>query len=176
MSVMTEEQRKIVEENHNLIYEYLHYKQLPIEEYYDLAAISLCKAAMKYDCTKGMFSTYAFKCMNTTITNYRRTFFYDKTIPDTHIMSLSARIADNDSEFRLENTIPSNNNIEEEVISNAALCELLNKLTEREKHVLYMIDAGYSYSEIGNLLGVSRARVGQNVKSIRAKWIIELGL
>ena len=41
---LTNDQRKLVEQNHNLIYAFLHTKNLNIEEWYDICAISLCKA------------------------------------------------------------------------------------------------------------------------------------
>ena len=63
----------LIEENHNLIYSYLHKMRLDIEEYYDLAAIGLCKAANNFDETKGFkFSTYAYRCMNNEVLNQIR--------------------------------------------------------------------------------------------------------
>ena len=40
---------------------------LDVEEWYDIAAIGLCKAANTYNNDKSEFSTYAYKCMYTTI-------------------------------------------------------------------------------------------------------------
>ena len=60
---ITEEQKKLAEENHNLIYRFLSKYNLSIDDYYDIAAIGLCKAAMTFDKSKSKFSTYAFKCM-----------------------------------------------------------------------------------------------------------------
>ena len=56
---MTEEQKKLVEDNHNLIYFVLHKHNLPIDEYYDILAISLCKSGIHYDENKSKFSTFA---------------------------------------------------------------------------------------------------------------------
>mgnify|MGYP001317500519 CR=1 FL=1 len=42
---ITDEASELVEENHNLIYSLLHKCHLNIEEWYDIAAIGLCKAA-----------------------------------------------------------------------------------------------------------------------------------
>ena len=54
---LNDEQRKLVADNHNLIYQYLIDNNLPQDEYYDIAAIGLCKAALKYDTAKGACST-----------------------------------------------------------------------------------------------------------------------
>ena len=66
---MTDEQRKLVEDNHNLIYGFLNKKELT-DDYYDIVALGLCKAAMNYDESKGRFSTLAFKCMDREIGIY----------------------------------------------------------------------------------------------------------
>lgn len=52
---MNDEQRKLVENNHNLIYAILHKYNLPIDEYYDVAAIGLCKAAITFDAEKDIY-------------------------------------------------------------------------------------------------------------------------
>ena len=45
---MTEKQKQLVVDNHNLIYSFLHKHGFDEEEFYDLAAIGLCKAAKSY--------------------------------------------------------------------------------------------------------------------------------
>ena len=64
---LSTEQRKLVEENHNLIYAVIHRLNLSVEDYYDIAAIGLCKAAIKYDSERGMFSTFAFSVIRNEI-------------------------------------------------------------------------------------------------------------
>lgn len=46
--MLTEEERKLVENNHDLIYMLADCLELDIDEYYGLLAISLCHAAQKY--------------------------------------------------------------------------------------------------------------------------------
>ena len=65
---MTKEQEILVIENHNLIYYFIHKYNLSIEDYYDICAIGLCKAANTYDDKKGIkFSTYAGVCIENEI-------------------------------------------------------------------------------------------------------------
>ena len=45
---LTEEQKKLVEDNHNLIYGYCHRYNLNVEEYYGDLAVTLCEAAQTY--------------------------------------------------------------------------------------------------------------------------------
>lgn len=64
MIKITDEQRKLVEENHNLIYSFLYSNQFSLEEHYDVAAIGLCNAAINFNPNKGYsFTTYAYKVM-----------------------------------------------------------------------------------------------------------------
>ena len=55
---LTEEQKKIVEENHNLIYWYINKNKLDVNDYYDLLAIELCNTAMKHNAERGSFANY----------------------------------------------------------------------------------------------------------------------
>lgn len=45
---LTEEEQKLVEDNHDLIYMMADCLELDIDEYYGLLAIGLCHAAQKY--------------------------------------------------------------------------------------------------------------------------------
>lgn len=56
--MLTDEQKKLVEENHSLIYWYAHKSKLDLDKWYGLLAIELCKAVMKYDSNRGELSTY----------------------------------------------------------------------------------------------------------------------
>ena len=56
--VLTEQQKELVEKNHNLIYWVLNKYNLEMSEYYDLLAIELCHTIMKYDSKKGSLSNY----------------------------------------------------------------------------------------------------------------------
>ena len=63
MGQLTLDQQRIVSENHNLIYSLANKKNINLDEYYDVLAIGLCKAAMIYNENKSKFSTLAFTCM-----------------------------------------------------------------------------------------------------------------
>lgn len=63
---LTDEERELVTNNHNLIYSYLNKFHLS-DDYYDLCAIGLCRAAHFYKPENGKFSVYAFVCMSNII-------------------------------------------------------------------------------------------------------------
>lgn len=60
---MTDYQKQLVTDNHNLIYRFLQKEKLNMEDWYDLSAIGMCKAAKTFNEGTSKFSTYAFKCM-----------------------------------------------------------------------------------------------------------------
>ena len=70
---LTKEQQKLVEDNHNLIYSYLHKRHLPVDstsDFYGDAALGLCTAAHIYDASLGFkFSVIAYKAMENEV-NY----------------------------------------------------------------------------------------------------------
>lgn len=55
---LTEEERILVEKNHDLIYTVMDCMDLDSEEYYGLFAIALCRAAQKY---KTRYRAYSFE-------------------------------------------------------------------------------------------------------------------
>lgn len=58
----------MIEENHNLIYSYLHKKGYNVDDYYGLLAETMCKAIKKYN--KDMpISVYLYKCFDNAIIN-----------------------------------------------------------------------------------------------------------
>lgn len=128
---LTDKQRKMVEDNHNLIYQFLSEKQLPEDEYYGAVAEALCKASMTYVGVNTLFSTYAFKIMEMEIYNelYIRDYNMEATI------SLDADLGDDSS--TLSDTIPSKIDIEYEVCSRETLQNILSLCTERERKILY---------------------------------------
>ena len=79
---LNDEQRKLVEQNHNLIYSAMTkcgIRRQDFDDYYGFAAIGLCKATIDYDESKAKsFSTYAYKCMQKEIIAYTRWRFADK--------------------------------------------------------------------------------------------------
>ena len=172
---MTDEQRKLVTENHNLIYSFLNKHGFDIEEYYDLAAIGLCRAAKTYDESKGAFSTYAYRAMLTDIDRDIRYRNRDKRIPEHLIDSYNAEVCndDNGSSVELVNYIPSNVDIEREVIGLYMFDRYLARLSdlsERDKLIFWLLLDGYTHREIGEIVGCSY----QNIRPVKNKIIRRL--
>lgn len=74
---LTEEQRRFAEQNHNLVYKFLHQHGLSIDEYYDIVIFGFLLAVQRYltdvSLTPYAFSTVAWSAMESALRNHRRT-------------------------------------------------------------------------------------------------------
>ena len=158
---MTKEQQKLVEENHGLIYSFLAKHNLPIEEYYDLAAIGLCKASITYQ-NETTFSTYAYKCMFNEVMQDKRKEKASRRIPQNQIISYEAELDTcNDETVSYLNFIPSNEDVESNSLSKIMFEEYSKDLSDRDKQVLSLFSAGYKQREIGKIIGCSQTIVSR---------------
>lgn len=163
---LTEEQKKLVEENHGLIYWFAKKYHVPIEEYYDVLAQGLCMAAYHYDPSKCSFSTYAYLCMNTEMhVEYRKTLRKSE-IPQGNIFHY-------ENAWQLSDLIPTNEKTENKVIDRISyenLISLLNDiLNDKDKEVLSYILNGLTMREIAKIEGTSHQAIHNRMKKIREK-------
>ena len=163
---LTEEQKKLVEENHSLIYWFAKKYHVPIEEYYDVLAQGLCMAAYHYDPSKCSFSTYAYLCMNTEMhVEYRKTLRKSE-IPQGNIFHY-------ENAWQLSDLIPTNEKTENKVIDRISyenLISLLNDiLNDKDKEVLNYILNGLTMREIAKIEGTSHQAIHNRMKKIREK-------
>ena len=146
---------------------------LDVEEWYDLAAIGLCKAANTYNNDKSGFSTYAYKCMYTTIIMEKRKENAMCRIPQNQIVyyenQVSEESKDNDTSTFL-NYMPSKQNIENETISALSLENIENKLNGNKKKVFLLLREGYTQCEISKIIGISKQRVSKIKHEIAEKY------
>lgn len=166
---MTDEQKKMVEDNHNLIYFFLKKYDLPIDEWYDMAAIGLCKAARSYNEELSKFATYACKCMFTTVFCEKRKERSSKAIPACKLLYYQAEIRNrkDDDCGNFIDYMPSDENVEESVLFQITYNGVLEKLKEREKNILQMMSDGYSQQEIGRKLNLSQSYISRIAKQVK---------
>lgn len=169
---MTDEQRKLVEQNHNLIYDFLYKNELNIEEYYDIAAIGLCNAAIKYDSKKGKFSTLAFKCMKSEVNHHFSYINRKKRIPPSHIYSYDILLSVDEGEYNpYINTIFDGNFDTYEIVEKSiSYANFSKELDDREKFIIKCFESGLTQKEIGIKLNISQQAVYQRIKKMRNKW------
>lgn len=164
---------ELVEENHNLIYSLLYKYHLDIEEWYDLAAIGLCKAANTYNNDKSGFSTYAYKCMYTTIMTEKRKENAMRIIPQNQIVYYENQVSESSKENDTStflNYIPSKQDVENETISTILLNNIENELVGNKKKVFILLKEGYTQCEISKIIGISKQRISKIKQEITEKY------
>lgn len=153
---LTEEQKRIVEENHNLIYSYCKYKGLNVDEYYGDLAVVLCDIVKKYEKQKSKISTYVYKAFDIKILNmYRNRTKRGKYKPI--ILSFNSS----------ENLIKTKSY--DNIYSNINYNTIVNILDNSEVGNLLL--QGYNQKEIIEKLNKSKFLVSKEIE--RLKKIIE---
>lgn len=170
---MNERQKRLVEENHNLIYFYLNRHNLDAEEFYDIAAIGLIKAAKLYDEEKTKFSTFAVLCIGNEIKNEYKNRSLKRAIPYDKVVSANKNMGQslNDYYTIIQN---GNENLEEKVCTEDLIKKITRKLDDRRKQVLVMLIDGYSMSDIASAMGVKPQRIFQLRNDIKTLLLKEM--
>ena len=105
---LTAAQQELAAENHNLIYFFAKVYDLDFDEYYDLLAIGLCRAAKLFDPSHGAkFSTLAFKCMRNEYYRFGRKEKVARRIPKDKIVYYNDAITDGADPLTLLDTLPN---------------------------------------------------------------------
>lgn len=169
--MMTDEQKKLVEDNHSMIYLVIRKMGLPIEDNYDLAAIGLCKAAMNYDSEKNTFSTFAYRCIKNEIMLDYKARNRQKRVLSENSISYDAPIMSQEEgeNLSLLDQIKSNDSVENEALSRVMYEELVEQLGDTDSKVLPFFKRGLKQDEIAKIMGVSQAsisRVKRRVENI----------
>ena len=168
----------IIKENVGLVYMvinkyYASYKEHYFEELEQIGMIALFKATQSYDKSKGKFSTLA----TTLIKNDLYTFVTNELkryngVADGTCTSMDMSNGE-DEESNLLNLLQF-----EEDYTNAQANDIISFILTKDENIQTMVKMlveGYTYAEVGEVIGVSKQRVGQLIKKLR-KEIIEIYL
>lgn len=166
---LNDEQRKLVADNHNLIYAFLHSNRLSIEDYYDLAAIGICKAALAYDDTKSKFSTYAYKCMWNQVMIEKRKQNAIMRADEQAVFYYEAMFDCNDeSECSFLSLLPDwKQDVGKQAEIRHFIFELYSKLNEKEIKILDLLIQGYTQREICSCVGCAQPTVSRFQKRLK---------
>lgn len=163
---LSNEQVKLVEDNHNLIYSFLLSNNFSIEDYYDIAAIALCETALHYDSSKGAFGTYAYHNMLMKVLGEKRRDSAKRRIPEGSIFSLDKNITE-DENITLLDVLADPCNIETETATNIFFQKYVDGLKkDRDKHILIMLHDGYTQREICKVVGCSQPQISRIKKKM----------
>lgn len=162
ISKLNNEQRKLVEENHNLIYSFLNNQALSIE-WYDVCAIGLCNAALNFNgATK--FSTFAYKCMLNSVRSVMR---HDSFNVETLSLSAEVSSVSEKATYALEEFIASKQNTEAEALGKIWAEWFIEKLPLTTLKVLLGRIENKTCRELSEDIGVSFSRCSAVVRKLR---------
>lgn len=163
---MDQKQRQMVESNHNLIYYMLNREHLPVDDYYDVAAIGLCKAAMSYKPEAGPFSTYACRCILYELTVDSRWRDRKKRQADKGVLHYNTHT---DEGSEMLDLMSNNVDPEREAVDRCYAEYVLSKLKPMEADIFRMMAGQYTLTEIADYYCLSRQRITAIIYQARGK-------
>lgn len=159
---------KLIIDNEHLIYYVLQKLKLysKKDDYYDICAIGLIKAAKKFNPNKGYaFSTYAIKIIQNELFQYFRKLNAPKRNPDGNIISLDVILCEN---LFLVDAIPDDYSMELDLIKKEQLEQLkknILNLDEEERMIInyyYGIDCTkLTQAQISKIMNISQAQISR---------------
>lgn len=160
----------LITENHNLIYFCLNKWKMPIDEFYDVAAIGLCKAAQTYDSTRTKFSTYACTCIYNEL---KQTLRFERAcmrVQQEHCISLDNPVSNNpDTDVTVIDMLTTQDSTEVSVLSQLAIQNIFELLDNRDRLIITLRVLGYDQSEIAPYVGIHQASVSRKLAKIRKR-------
>lgn len=166
--MLTEEQRQLAADNHNLIYYCFKKNNWPLEEYYDVAAICLCEAAKTYNPSKGKFATYVTTAIRYAVQNAIKSLWCDKQ--RGNVVGLDDPVGE-DMTYR--QLLAASQSIEPDP-EESAICldkiDIIAKMKPRLRETLRLAYQGYTLKEIAEIQG--RTYTAAQVALFRARKML----
>lgn len=156
ISPLTAEEKKAAEENHNLVYDFLHRHGYSLEDYYDIAIFGFLKAVQVYSRREDLRNKYAFpfisqQYMRSEIGNHCRMKDAKKRKPSGTLVSLDAEYAESENFYNCISAI-GGESTESEVMAMEHMTEILNSLSDKQQKIAELKVDGYSSREIYSAL------------------------
>lgn len=152
------DKQKLMEDNVNLVY-YIISREYPTFLYDDdvvqSGMLGLCLAANAWE-GKGMFTTYAGKCIRREI---HKEFINRKSYSQT--ASLESKVGE---EGTLEDLLAGEDDVA--IMDDA----FFNELTKEEREVLELSSSGYDTEEISKMRGYTAQKVTKLLRLVNIKW------
>ena len=168
---LTEAEKRQAEENHNLVYSFLHRHGYSIEDFYNVAIFGYLKAIQVYNRREDLRNKYqlAFICeryMSAEIGNHFRTENAQKRKPAENIISLDADYAESENLYNC--TCGKSADPETEIMEAELIAELLENLTGSQRKIAEMKMEGYNNKEIYLLLEIKPSTYYKEVQRIKS--------
>lgn len=166
-----------IEKYTNLIYKVIKNEypsiigSLDEEDYVQLGRIGIYQAMLNFNESKNIkFETFSYIIIKREILKKVRceTNKLNQTKKQNVVTSLDEVINIDTNQTRLDNLKLTTENIDDIAIAKDLIYKINVKLSPKESSIFKLILENKKYQDIGNILGVSRQRVGQVVNKIRS--------
>lgn len=160
---LTEEQKKLIEDNHGLIYSYIHNHNLNVNEWYGFFAESFCISAMRFDKNKGVsLSTYVYGLFDKKLAQfYRDKYTKKRIIPDDKLLYGDFEYDNGKNKTTFFDTIEDKHCVETEVLNRSEIMRYAASLKERDRTIFFMMCGGYQQQAIAEKTGVTQSYISR---------------
>ena len=161
MKQLNKTQQKLVEDNHNLIYSFMHKNKLnfeAVEDWYGTCAVGLCKAALTYNPDRNVkFNTLAYVCMS----NEMKMVFRHQEKEIKNPLSLQYNL-DEEENTSLQDCICSHNDEIGEIEFYTVFNKHYDKLNETHKNIINdKIYTDMTQKDMGDKYSLSQAHISR---------------
>lgn len=168
---LTKKEKRQAEENHNLVYSFLHRHGYSIEDFYNIAIFGYLRGIQIYNRREDLRNEYqlAFICeryMNAEIGNYFRTENAQKRKPAETVASLDADYAEMENLYNC--TCGKSAEPEDEIMEAELIAELLEHLTGSQRKIAEMKMEGYNNKEIYLILKIKPSTFYKELQRIKS--------
>ena len=169
MQPLTKQEQRFAEENHNIIYKFLHKYGYSIDEHYNIAVFGYLKSVQAYhrkEKLKGNynFSHIAYQYMRAEISNQRKTDNTKKRKPLESILSLDSDYAETENLYHCI----GGKSVEDEVLELEKIAELLENLSDIQRKIITLKISGFNNGETILFLNMKRSTYYKELERIRS--------
>lgn len=168
MKTLTKEQALLAEQNHQLVIDFLKYRNLSFDDYYDIVIFGFLNAVCKYcdhpELHQYKFITIAFRAMNSSLKKHFKSLNAQKN--RAVVLSLDAQ---DSSGPTLEEMIALCECTEQAVICKEERGNLLGCFDSEDRQILSLLMDGFCEKEIAENTGISSKTILFRVNEIRTR-------
>lgn len=167
---MTDEQKRLVEQNIKLVWWYIRKHNLDPEEWLGPLSETLCKVAIKYDEDSGFkFSSYAKLAFDNCVMMWARERRAKKRIPDYMVVSGDKTIDPGgfDREASLFDIVESKKDEIGDMLFFYEMKRCLDRQKPRDREIWMMAMGGMNNTKIGAKMDLSHSMVNRILNRIR---------
>ena len=169
MRILTEEQKIFAEQNHMLVERFLWKNHLERAEFYDVVIFGYLEAVQedleKPELLKYPFSSIAWRKMRYSMINE---YIYQNSLKRNAPMGTYCE--DYDYVFSREQVLEQVNCVASELEDRVQLQQLMSHMTVKEKEVVCMRAAGYTYREIAEHCNITMRGVSARLIRMRRRF------